>query len=100
MLNLIYVKFRLESSRFMQRNLPESIRETSPDVSSQDGLEIKVCVRTYRLFYVSQSEDFIWKYRSREEAAGNSQQLHRQNELRRKWIDKSKGLTDQVLGTI
>jgi paired amphipathic helix protein Sin3a len=24
------------------------------------GLEIKVCIRTYRLFYVSRMEDVLW----------------------------------------
>ncbi|EDR09492.1 Sin3 protein [Laccaria bicolor S238N-H82] len=41
---------------FLRRNIPAAVRDTPPDVSTQDGLEIKVCVRTYRLFYVSKQK--------------------------------------------
>ena len=68
------------------RNLPAFVRDVPPDVSSQDGLEIKVCVRTYRLFYVSYTEDFMWKYRSKEEMEKNSHSLSKRNALRREWL--------------
>jgi paired amphipathic helix protein Sin3a len=68
------------------RNLPAAVRETQPDVSSQDGLEIKVCLRTYRLFYVPRTEDFMWRYRYKEEMEKNSKQLALRNDLRRKWL--------------
>lgn len=71
------------------RNLPAAVREAQPDVSSQDGLEIKVCLRTYRLFYVSRTEDFMWRYRYKEEVDKNSQRLKLRNELRRKWLAAS-----------
>ena len=28
---------------------------------TRSGLEIKVCVRTYRMFFVSNTEDFLWR---------------------------------------
>src|ERR1700761_3715609 len=31
------------------------------DFYARGGLEIKVCVRTYRLFYVSRTEDVLWR---------------------------------------
>ena len=68
------------------RNLPASVRDVPPEVSSQDGLEIKVCVRTYRLFYVSCTEDFLWKYRSKEEMEKNAHSLSKRNGLRREWL--------------
>jgi len=74
---------------FLRRNLPFAVRETPPDVSSQDGLEIKVCVRTYRLFYVSQTEDFMWKYRGKQEMERNARHLKSRNESRRKWLEKA-----------
>ena len=70
----------------MCRNLPAFVRDVPPDVSSQDGLEIKVCVRTYRLFYVSHTEDFMWKYRSKEEMEKNFYSLSKRNALRREWL--------------
>ncbi|KAF8189362.1 histone deacetylase complex, SIN3 component [Pholiota molesta] len=71
---------------YLRRNLPAAVRETQPDVSSQDGLEIKVCLRTYRLFYVPRTEDFMWRYRYKEEMEKNSKQLALRNGLRRKWL--------------
>ena len=71
------------------RNLPAVVREAQPDVSSEDGLEIKVCLRTYRLFYVSNTEDFMWRHRYKEEVDKNSQRLKLRNELRRKWLAAS-----------
>ena len=68
------------------RNLPAFVRDVPPDVSSQDGLEIKVCVRTYRLFYVSFTEDFMWKYRNKEEMEKNACLLSKRNALRREWL--------------
>ncbi|KAJ3508561.1 hypothetical protein NLJ89_g5689 [Agrocybe chaxingu] len=75
---------------YLRRNLPAAVRETPPDVASQDGLEIKVCVRTYRLFYVSKTEDFLWKYRSKEDVDKNAPQLKLRNRLRRNWVESAK----------
>ncbi|KAF9525755.1 hypothetical protein CPB83DRAFT_859047 [Crepidotus variabilis] len=72
---------------FLRRNLPESVKDAPPDVSSQDGLEIKVCVRTYRLFYVSHTEDFMWKSRSKDEMERASRPLKSRNRKRKAWID-------------
>ena len=70
-----------------QSNLPDSVRDTAPDVSSQDCVEIKICVRTYRMFYVPGKEGFLWKYRSKEEVERNTQRLKLRNSLQCKWID-------------
>ncbi|KAF8869638.1 hypothetical protein CPB84DRAFT_1754931 [Gymnopilus junonius] len=72
---------------YLRRNLPAAIRETQPDVSSRDGMEIKVCVRTYRLFYVPKTGDLMWKHRSKEEMEKNAKQLKTRNRLRRKWLE-------------
>ncbi|TFK41677.1 histone deacetylase complex, SIN3 component [Crucibulum laeve] len=74
---------------YLRRNLPIAVRETPPDVTSKDGLEIKVCVRTYRLFFVSKTEDFLWRYRSKEEVDKHATRLKAKNELRRTWAEKS-----------
>lgn len=72
------------------RNIPAKIRDTQPDVVTQDGQEIKVCVRTYRLFYVPETEDFLWKFRSKEEMEEAAANLKKRNALREKWMDKSR----------
>ncbi|KDR72514.1 hypothetical protein GALMADRAFT_281285 [Galerina marginata CBS 339.88] len=71
---------------YLRRNLPSSVREAPLEVSSQDGLEIKVCLRTYRLFYVSRTEDVMWKFRGKEEMERHAVQLAVRNGLRRRWM--------------
>jgi paired amphipathic helix protein Sin3a len=72
---------------FLRKNISAAVRETQPDVSSQDGLEIKICLQTYRLFYVPHTEDFMWRYRRKQETEKNAQQLKLRNAMRRKWLD-------------
>lgn len=74
----------------MHRNMPPGIKETQPDVTTQDGLEIKVCIRTYRLFFVSHTEDFLWKYRTKQEVDKNAEHLKARNVRRRKWLADAK----------
>ncbi|KAJ3571279.1 hypothetical protein NP233_g3851 [Leucocoprinus birnbaumii] len=75
---------------YLRRNIPTKVRDIQPEVITQDGQEIKVCVRTYRLFYVSDKEDYLWKFRSKAEMEGNAVNLKKRNVLRRKWLEKSK----------
>ncbi|KAJ3567686.1 hypothetical protein NP233_g6202 [Leucocoprinus birnbaumii] len=75
---------------YLRRTIPAKVRDIQPEVITQDGQEIKVCVRTYRLFYVSDKEDYLWKFRSKTEMEGNAVNLKKRNVLRRKWLEKSK----------
>ena len=44
------------------RNLKKNLRpDIMHDVTSVDGLECKVCLTTYRLFYVEDTEDFLYR---------------------------------------
>ncbi|KAJ7127188.1 hypothetical protein C8R44DRAFT_733814 [Mycena epipterygia] len=70
---------------FLRKNLPEAVRNVPPTVVTQDGLEIKICVRTYRLFYVSNSEDYLFKLRTFGEVEAASKQLERKTTFRQKW---------------
>ncbi|RDB18702.1 Paired amphipathic helix protein pst1 [Hypsizygus marmoreus] len=72
---------------YLRRNLPPSVRDVQPTVLSQDGLEIKICVRTYRLFFVSKTEDFFWKIPTREETKKALKHLQAREQLRRKWLE-------------
>ncbi|KAJ2926800.1 hypothetical protein H1R20_g10317, partial [Candolleomyces eurysporus] len=78
---------------FLKRNIPAAVKETQPDVSSQDSLEIKICVRTYRLFYVTKSEDFLWKYRPKDEMEKSFAKLKRRSALRQEWLQKQQQST-------
>ncbi len=78
---------KLKAHEPSQSNLPDSVRDVVPDVSSQDCVEIKICVRTYRMFYVPGKEGFLWKYHSKEEVERNTRQLKLRNGLQCKWIE-------------
>jgi paired amphipathic helix protein Sin3a len=83
----------LTDQSFPNRNIPVAVKETQPDVSSQDSLEIKICVRTYRLFYVTKSEDFLWKYRPKDEMERSFAKLKRRNAMREEWLQKQQQST-------
>ncbi|KAF8067547.1 histone deacetylase complex, SIN3 component [Lyophyllum atratum] len=70
---------------FLRRNLPPGVRDAQPNVATRDGLEIKICVRTYRLFFVSNTEDFLWKISTREETRKAATHLQAREKLRKKW---------------
>jgi len=59
---------------------------------TQDGQEIKVCVRTYRLFYVPDKEDYLWKFRSKTEMEVTAVNLKKRNKLRKRWLEQSKAM--------
>ena len=69
------------------RNLSSALEGGQPDVIARGGLEIKVCVRTYRLFYVSGTEDFLWRTFSKEEAERAAAKLQAKKSIRQKWIE-------------
>jgi paired amphipathic helix protein Sin3a len=50
-------------------------------------LEIKLCVQTYRLFYVSKTEEVLWRRFSKEELESGAAKLKKVNDMRKKWID-------------
>ncbi|KAF5380136.1 hypothetical protein D9615_006181 [Tricholomella constricta] len=72
---------------FLRRNLPPGVRDAQPNVLTRDGLEIKICVRTYRLFFVSKTEDFLWKISTREETRKAAEHLQAREKLRRRWLE-------------
>lgn len=54
----------LHSSRrpFLQRNLPKEIPvETSRDVITNSALQIKICSNTYKMFFLSGTEDYFFR---------------------------------------
>lgn len=59
-----------------------------PDIVAHGGLEIKVCVRTYRLFFVSNTEDFLLHATSRDERERYRRQMQVTNSKRQKWMKK------------
>ncbi|KAF9585998.1 Transcriptional regulatory protein sin3 [Lunasporangiospora selenospora] len=45
---------------FLKRNLPDHIPEEPPqDIVTYSGLEVKICINTYKIFFVNGTEDFF-----------------------------------------
>jgi paired amphipathic helix protein Sin3a len=61
---------------------------TRPDFFARGGLEIKVCVRTYLLFYVSRTEDVLWRVPSSAESERASERLAGRDAARTRWLEK------------
>lgn len=67
-------------------NLPAE--KKLPDLAARGALEIKVCVRTYRLFFVSHTEDVLWRRSEPGEYDKAMKRLEAQNERQRQWLQK------------
>ncbi|KAF9430605.1 Transcriptional regulatory protein sin3 [Podila epigama] len=45
---------------FLKRNLPSMIQEEPPqDIITHSGLEVKICINTYKIFFVNSTEDYF-----------------------------------------
>lgn len=45
---------------FLKRNLPTEVGEEPPlNVETRSGLELKICVNTYKIFFVDNTEDYF-----------------------------------------
>ncbi|KAI9093851.1 hypothetical protein DFS34DRAFT_630591 [Phlyctochytrium arcticum] len=50
---------------FLRRTLPKSIPDRPPtDVETRSGLEMKICVNTYKVFFVDHTEDYFSRRRN------------------------------------
>ncbi|KAI7825290.1 hypothetical protein BC939DRAFT_448438 [Gamsiella multidivaricata] len=67
---------------FLKRNLPAHIPEEPPqDIITHSGLEVKICINTYKIFFVNSTEDFFKR-------KGSSVSRERLNEGRAKRSEK------------
>lgn len=78
------------------RSLPTSVTATTGsgagtsaghDFYARGGLEIKVCVRTYRLFYVSRTEDVLWRTPSSAENERAKARFAVREAIRVRWLE-------------
>ncbi|PFH48078.1 hypothetical protein AMATHDRAFT_150621 [Amanita thiersii Skay4041] len=79
---------------FLRKNLPADIQKVEPLVVTKPGIEIKLCVRTYRLFYVTGSGDVLWRRNSSSEVEEINKLLATRNQLRQKWLTESSRTKD------
>lgn len=80
---------------FLKRNMTRTKKAGPPPiVASQSALEFKVCMRTYRLFFVPGTEEALVRLRTGREYAEAARKLQTARSRRQKWWEGSeKGLT-------
>ncbi|KAI0336648.1 hypothetical protein GY45DRAFT_1332746 [Cubamyces sp. BRFM 1775] len=59
-----------------------------PDILARGGIQIKVCVRTYRLFFVPESEDVMFRLSTAQERASARELIEKRNVKRRAWLEQ------------
>lgn len=67
-----------------------TIRET-PDIDirgDDSSLAMRICVRTYRLFYLPHTEEIFWRRSSGDDLAEASRRLTAHNTRKRAWLEK------------
>ena len=71
---------------------------TTPDVLARGSLEIRVCVRTYRLFYVPHTEDFLLHVLGEDEKTIVGEKTEKLREKQRAWakeVEAGEWLSEQ-----
>jgi paired amphipathic helix protein Sin3a len=71
------------------------------DILGADKLEIRVCVKTYRFFYVARTEDVFWRRSApHAEVERCARRVRAKDGVRRRWIEGfEKRNLDTPLGT-
>jgi paired amphipathic helix protein Sin3a len=83
---------------FLRRNLPNSVdREPPQNVETKSGLELKICMNTYKIFFVDNTEDYFYRKKN---ADSNKVESMKHEELKsrknrhlklREWIEGEAG---------
>lgn len=88
---------------FLKRNLPKEVGDDPPlNVETVSGLELKICVNTYKIFFVDNTEDYFRRKHSIQPKSllnlGSGQRLEAESVTREKrysrlmrWISQKAG---------
>lgn len=79
---------------FLQKNLFLDAGITLPDMAAQGSLEIRVCIRTYRLFYVPGTEDYLHRRYQDVEKDTLEKRIGKVKRRQKRWLDKVKAGVD------
>ncbi|KZP17508.1 hypothetical protein FIBSPDRAFT_911970 [Athelia psychrophila] len=71
---------------FLRKTLYPATNGDRPKIVARGALEIKVCVKTYRFFYVSNSEEVMARVLDKEEVQTAARKLEAKNKARTKWL--------------
>ncbi|KAF8552138.1 hypothetical protein OG21DRAFT_1511850 [Imleria badia] len=87
---------------FLKRNVRPAVMATTPDVLARGSLEIRVCARTYRLFYVPHTEDFLLHTLNEDENTKMGERKEKLRERQQAWareVEAGEWLSEQRKGT-
>jgi paired amphipathic helix protein Sin3a len=82
---------------FLKRNLPAQVGEEPPlNVETRSGLELKICVNTYKIFFVDNTEDFFRRKKPSSGATSTQGILENSHLVERskkfgEWVDSDRG---------
>jgi len=73
---------------FCKRNLPIQVGEEPPqNVETKSGLELKICVNTYKIFFVDNTEDYFRRSRNTKPKVQSSKVVAKFND----WLNSENG---------
>ena len=82
---------------FCKRNLPTQVGEEPPlNVETRSGLELKICVNTYKIFFVDNTEDYFRRKKPQSGAQTAKEILESSNLGKRskkfgEWVESERG---------
>jgi paired amphipathic helix protein Sin3a len=72
---------------FLKRNLPAHIPEEPPqDIITHSGLEVKICINTYKIFFVNTTEDFFKRKGSSVSSEKHKESRKKRQEKMQAWL--------------
>jgi len=73
---------------FLRRSMPKLLPPKLPsNVEGTSGtLEIRICTRTYRIFYVPDTSEYLWNHTTSSEVKQAQDRFHAQTEKQRAWL--------------
>lgn len=77
----------ISTDPYFIRNIPASATTSTPAVLARGALETRICIRTYRLFFVWGTEEFLWRIPSKEDADVASEAVSMR---RQAWLAKTR----------
>ncbi|KAJ3278913.1 Transcriptional regulatory protein sin3 [Blyttiomyces sp. JEL0837] len=91
---------------FLRRNLPDMTKAVPEDVSSgvelRSGLELKICLNTYKIFFVENTEDYYARRSGRAESVLTPEGREKAAAYRRRkwlaWLEKGPGVAREQEG--
>ncbi|KAJ3380210.1 Transcriptional regulatory protein sin3 [Lobulomyces angularis] len=84
------LSLKKKKTPFLKRNLPKLISDDPPiNVQTKSGLELKICVNTYKIFFVDNTEDYFCRLHNKatNEGKNTSEQEKKKKIKVSQWLE-------------